>query len=73
MALGITYYWISQETYSSDLISDKIGRKDYTMFSPGNLLDKVSTLKNNLESEYRSKINLLSWNLGNLKNKKVGK
>ena len=56
LALGIVFYWLSAKTIRSDLLKNVIYHKDYTAFSPANLLKEVQLLRKEIKKEFKSKI-----------------
>ena len=70
LALGVAFYWLSAKTMRSDLLKNIIYHKDYTTFSPANLLKEIRTLRKEIKKEFKSKIREYGYNnssLGTLK------
>lgn len=72
LALGVAYYWISQKALNTELLHNTMTRKDYTTYSPANLLDRITSLRDSMKSEYRAKINEYSYRNGSLDKIKAG-
>lgn len=66
LACGILYYWITAYVADADKLRNALGTKDFSLFSPANLLTSIETVRRNLEMEYRGKINLYSFLHGNI-------
>lgn len=66
LALGVAYHWISSKALNSELLKTRIHNKDYTSYSPGNLLKEIHSIKNTIGAEYRGKINTYSFRYGTL-------
>lgn len=61
LACGILYYWITAYVADADKLRNALGTKDFSLFSPANLLTSIETVRRNLEMEYRGKMNLYSF------------
>lgn len=72
LALGISYHWVRYKTLNSELLRNSMTHKDFTTYSPANLLKELTTLKNTLKSEFRGKVNEYSYRYGNLATIKAG-
>lgn len=70
LALGVAFYWLSAKTIRSDLFKNKMYSKDYTTFSPANLLKEIQTLRQEVKKEYYSKINEYGYRHSNLEDLK---
>lgn len=66
LACGVAYYWLSQKALNTELLRNSMTRKDYTTYSPANLLDRITALRDSLKSEFRAKINEYSYRHGTL-------
>ncbi len=70
LALGVAFYWLSAKTIRSDLLKNTIYHKDYTTFSPANLLKEIQTLRKEIKKEFKSKVREYGYknsSLGTLK------
>lgn len=70
LALGVAFYWLSAKTIRSDLLKNTIYHKDYTTFSPANLLKEIQTLRKEIKKEFKGKIREYGYrnsSLGTLK------
>lgn len=73
LALGIAYHWMSAKALDSELLRNSMTRKDYTTYSPANLLKEVKELRDTLRKEFRGKVNEYSYRHGTLDTIKAGK
>jgi len=64
LALGIDYYWLSAKVQNSELLRNSLSTKDFTYFSPANLMRELINLRNDVKNEYRSAITFYSYNHG---------
>ena len=71
LALGIAYYWLSGQVLTRSLLKNILHNKDYTSYSPANLLKEAQSLKDGLGNEYRGKINTYSVRHGNIQELKT--
>ena len=71
LALGIVFYWLSSKTIRSDLLKNVICNKDYTSFSPANLLKEVHSLRTEIKKEYKSRIREYAYRRSDLEKLKV--
>lgn len=54
--------WYEKQLFKENNLRDKIGSKDYSRHSPGNLLDKLIMLKKDTEKSLKDKIVDYSFN-----------
>lgn len=66
LALGISYYWLSSQVLNNELLKNKLSTKDYTYFSPANLLRESTELRDQVRKEYKSRITQYTYDHGNL-------
>ncbi len=66
LALGVAFYWLSAKTIRSDLLKNRIYNKDYSTFSPANLLKEIQTLRKEIKQEYNSKMKEYGYRYSNL-------
>jgi len=71
LAIGISYHWLYSKEMDSKLLRNIIHKDDYTSYSPGNLLEKITALKDGVEIRYRGKINEYSVLHGGVATRKV--
>lgn len=71
LSLGIAYYWLSAQVLNKELLKNRIYNKDYTSYSPANLLNEMKSLREDLRAEYMGKINAYSFRHGNIEFLKV--
>lgn len=72
LALGVDYYWFSSKVQNSELLRNSLSTKDFTYFSPANLMRELRNVRNDLKAEYKSAVTIYSYNHGDfdaLKNK----
>lgn len=61
LSLGIAFHWLSAQALNRQLLKNMIHNKDYTSYSPANLLKEIRTLRSDIEKEYRGRINTYSF------------
>lgn len=66
LALGIAYYWVSSKVLDSTNLSNSLSVKDYSFFSPANLLREMTEFRNSLYKEYRRKMTEYTYYAGNI-------
>lgn len=66
LATGIVYYWSTAYVADSDKWRNLLGTKDYSVFSPANLLSVTRATRDNFELEFRDKMNRYSFIHGDL-------
>ena len=66
LSLGIAYHWFSAKMLNSELLRNVIHQKDYTSYSPGNLLKVIKEAREAVRAEYTGKINTYSFRYGNI-------
>ena len=66
LALGIAYYWLSGQALTRELLRNTLHNKDYTSYSPANLLKEIQTLRDSIRQEYMGKCNTYSFRYGNI-------
>lgn len=71
LALGIAYHWLDAQAMNRQLLRNVIHNKDYTSYSPANLLKEILSLRDSVEQNYRGKINTYSFRYGNIDTLKV--
>ena len=71
LALGISYYWLSSHTLSSDLMKNRMNAKEYTFFSPANLLGQIKELRNDVQQEFKRALVLYTYRHGNISNPSI--
>lgn len=71
LSLGIAFHWLSAQALNRQHLRNIIHNKDYTSYSPANLLKEIRTLRDEIEKEYRGKINVYSFRNGSFDTLKV--
>lgn len=66
LALGIAYHWTSARILDQELLRNSMSTKDYTYFSPANLLRESQTLRDSLRKEYRDRITQYTYHHGDI-------
>lgn len=61
LATGIQYHWLNAKMLDVRLLKNKISSKDYTTYSPANLLKVITELRNEVRTNYRGLINTYSF------------
>lgn len=56
LATGEAYYWVKPLVASQENFHNQMNTKDYSFFSPANLLDKLLTLQEQLWDEFKRKM-----------------
>lgn len=62
LGLGIAFYWLSYKALNSELLKNVMNSKDYSYYSPANLLKEIQTLRNSVRKEFLSKMRQYSYN-----------
>ncbi len=71
LSLGIAFHWLSAQLLNRELLKNMIHNKDYTSYSPANLLKVIKEVRDTIEGEYRGKINTYSFRHGSIDTLKV--
>ena len=71
LSLGVAYYWVSFKALNSDLLRNNMSTRDYSYFSPANLLGEVRALRDTLKKEYEDRIIAYSYLHGGIEKWKV--
>ena len=71
LSLGIPFHWLSAQALNRQHLKNMIHNKDYTSYSPANLLKEIRTLRDEIEKEYRGRINTYSFRYGSFDTLKV--
>ena len=66
LASGVAYYWYASKAMNSELLRNQMSTKDYSFFSPANLLREITTLKENLWKEYQHAITMYTYRNGDI-------
>lgn len=66
LSLGISFYWISAQIMNQELLRNSLSTKDYSYFSPANLLRESQTLRDSLRKEYRDRITRYTYHHGDI-------
>ena len=63
LATGIRLVWLERKLYKEENLRNRITTKDYNSFSGGNLIDKLTTLRDKTEKDLKQKVVDYSFNL----------
>ena len=66
LALGISFYWVSSQVMNQELLRNSLSTKDYTYFSPANLLRESQALRETIRKEYRDRITQYTYRHGDI-------
>ena len=66
LATGIAFYWTSARILDQELLRNSMSTKDYTYFSPANLMRESQTLRETLRKEYRDRIVQYTYHHGDI-------
>ena len=66
LALGMIVHFVRQYVYNTDALQNGLITKDFTLFSPANLLEKMTTLLTTTERQQMKEINLYSFRNGEI-------
>lgn len=63
LATGIRLVWLERKLYKEENLRNKMGNRDYQIFSPANLIDKLILLRDKTEKDLKQKVVDYSFNL----------
>lgn len=66
LSIGIAYHWVSSKVLDSTNLRNSLSIKDYSFFSPANLLREMTEFRNSLYKEYRRRMIEYSYYAGNI-------
>ena len=66
LALGIVCHWSTAYVADADKWRNALGTKDFSVFSPANLLNVTTSTRDNFFLEYNDKMNRYSYLYGDL-------
>lgn len=66
LSLGICRYWLSSKAINEDSLRNALTVKDYSLYSPANLLREVNTLRRDINYEYDTRIIEYSYTHGDI-------
>lgn len=61
LSLGMIVHWIRPKVYNSDMLRNVLNTKDYSVYSPANLLEKMTDLLEKTETELDQKMKMYSY------------
>ena len=68
LACGVAVYWLSSLVMNTDLLQNRLSTKEYSYFSPANLLNTASALRKETKKEFRSDTIRYTYRHGNIEN-----
>lgn len=66
LALGVAAYWMAMYVADADKMRNLVSTKDYSFFSPANLLTATHNVRNDVDLNYHAAINRYSYMHGDL-------
>ena len=61
LSYGVAYYWAMGQTLDEKNMKNVMSPKDYTKYSPANLLKELENIRQNLKREFLGRINTYSY------------
>lgn len=58
LSLGMIVHWVRPKVYNSDMLRNVLNTKDYSVYSPANLLEKMTDLLGKTETELDQKMKM---------------
>lgn len=66
LALGMVLHFVEPYVYNTDALQNAMSTKDFSLYSPANLLEKMTDLMTTTETRLRREINLYSFRNGEI-------
>ena len=66
LSLGMIVHWIEPYIYNSDALRNAMSTKDFTFFSPANLLEKMTDLYKLSQESLRAEMNAYSFRMNDV-------
>lgn len=66
LALGMVLHFIEPYVYNTDSLQNALNTKDFSLYSPANLLEKMTELMTTTERRLKREINLYSFRNGGI-------
>ena len=66
LALGLAFHWLSGKVLNSELLKNVMHNRDYKSYSPANLLKAMQSLRENIKTEFKGRINTYSFRNSNI-------
>lgn len=66
LALGMVLHFVEPYVYNTDALQNAMSTKDFSLYSPANLLEKMTDLMTATEARLRREINLYSFRNGEI-------
>lgn len=71
LACGLAFYWMSSYAMNNELFRNSMSTKDYTTFSPANLLREISGMRDALYKEFNRKMVRYSYSKNDISTRGV--
>lgn len=68
LSLGMVVHFVEPYVYNTDALQNALSTKDFSLYSPANLLEKMTDLLKASKQELRREINLYSFRNGDVAN-----
>lgn len=66
LALGMVLHFVEPYVYNTDSLRNALNTKDFSLYSPANLLEKMTELMTTTERRLKNEINLYSFRNGDI-------
>ena len=66
LALGMVFHFVEPYVYNTDALQNALNTKDFTLYSPANLLEKMTDLMDLTNRRLKGEINLYSFRNGEI-------
>lgn len=66
LALGMVLHFVEPYVYNTDSLRNALNTKDFSLYSPANLLEKMTELMTTTERRLKHEINLYSFRNGDI-------
>jgi len=71
LATGEAFYWLNPKVLNSEKLKNALNTKDYTIYSPANLLAQLHELRNTLWNDFRRMMIEYTYYHGNISMQEV--
>lgn len=71
LATGEAYYWVLPKVNNSENLRNMLSTKDFSFFSPANLLSQLQSLRDSLQREFKRKMVNYTYRNGDIASLKV--
>ena len=66
LSLGMVLHFVEPYVYNTDALQNAMNTKDFSLYSPANLLEKMTELMESTERRLKGEINLYSFRNGEI-------